>query len=677
MNASASRGQFLPGKIGCLRQEPCAAIRYLGQSGFLLQLRGVTVAIDPYLTDTVDRLPDEPSGLWVRQYPPPVDPASLHGVDLVLVTHDHLDHLDPATLSVIAAAAPHCRFAGPRLCVEGMKKAGLPGARLTCLNEGHDFVFHEVRIEPVAAAHEDYESDADGFHRFLGYLIHAGGLTLYHSGDTVSTPQLSRTLARHRIDVGFLPINGRNEKRHRLGIIGNMNAEEALALAAVQKFDLLVPTHYDLYPNNGASLSDFIAHWERQPQSTRPRIKAFRPGEKIIYQKADQVRPLAVIIGAGKTGRGFLARLVEGSPCDLAFIDRDAVLVRRISEDGGYAIHFFGGERAPFRIDGVPAFTAGSEEAIACMAHANIIFTAVGESNVDSLVPDFERALARRSAEGLPKLRVLVCENGPSPAAPLRYAFGDRAEQIEIAEAAIFCSTIELPGTRLDIQSEAYDELPYDRARVAEFTGFPGLRPVDDFPTLLLRKIYTYNCFSACIAYLGAYKGYKWYADAAGDPEISVLLERIAGPLNRAICRTYKVKAEEQDHFSEAALRKFRDENIRDDIARNARNVMRKLSADDRLVAPARLILEDGGDIRMLAFTMAAALLYREPEEKALAALLVEKPAAEVFAQISGYPPESAVNQLVTRYYEALQLSKNRRLADIVDSVLSTGGKTA
>jgi len=43
-------------------------VRYLGQVGFLLSFRGLTIAIDPYLTDSVDRLPGLPPGLWVRNY---------------------------------------------------------------------------------------------------------------------------------------------------------------------------------------------------------------------------------------------------------------------------------------------------------------------------------------------------------------------------------------------------------------------------------------------------------------------------------------------------------------------------------------------------------------------------------------------------------------------------------
>jgi len=49
------------------------AIWYLGQVGFLFQHRGLTVAIDPYLSYSVDRLGGFSKNFWVRNYPPPVD----------------------------------------------------------------------------------------------------------------------------------------------------------------------------------------------------------------------------------------------------------------------------------------------------------------------------------------------------------------------------------------------------------------------------------------------------------------------------------------------------------------------------------------------------------------------------------------------------------------------------
>jgi len=259
-------------------------IRYLGQVGFLLRRRDLTVVIDPYLSDSGAR--ENP--VWVRNYHPPVPPQALRHVDLVLCTHDHGDHTDPESLLGILSASPNCRFAGPKISARQMERAGIPSSQITVLNEGSGLTLHDLTVEPVAAAHEDYEVDADGHHRYLGYLLHWGGLTLYHAGDTLATPELEKAVGRYAIDVGFLPINGRSAERRKQDIVGNMDSAEAIHfsanLAGKKGFHLLVPTHYDLYAINGAELSEFVALWEKA-LNPKPAFKSFLPGEQIVYEK--------------------------------------------------------------------------------------------------------------------------------------------------------------------------------------------------------------------------------------------------------------------------------------------------------------------------------------------------------------------------------------------------------
>ena len=389
-------------------------IQYLGQVGFLLRHRGLAIAIDPFLSYSVDKLEGFSKDFWVRSYPPPIDPHQLHDVDLVLCTHDHLDHTDPETLRAIAAASPACLFAGPRISVEEMQRAGIAAERTICLNEGTSFPFHDVIIEPVAAAHEEYEIDADGFHRYLGYILKWAGLTFFHAGDTVATPQLSERIAREIIDVAFLPINGGSEERRKTGIVGNMDAMAAARFAREQKINLVVPTHYDLYTNNGADVADFVSALECLPGSVaNPKI--FQPGEKLSCKTPVKPRELAVIIGAGKTGRGFLARLLGDSTFEIVFIDTSKKLVDQINAGGGYKVHFFGGKRTPHAITGVRAALPESEEAFDWMTRARAVFTAVGEQNIAGLLPFLRRSLDRRRSERRPKLSLFVCEKRRNP----------------------------------------------------------------------------------------------------------------------------------------------------------------------------------------------------------------------------------------------------------------------
>ena len=70
-------------------------VRFLGQSGYVLQTNRSKIIIDPYLSDSVNRVAGRPRLLPLPFLPNEID------CDAVVCTHDHLDHLDPDTVTKI------------------------------------------------------------------------------------------------------------------------------------------------------------------------------------------------------------------------------------------------------------------------------------------------------------------------------------------------------------------------------------------------------------------------------------------------------------------------------------------------------------------------------------------------------------------------------------------------
>ncbi|QHW34613.1 MBL fold metallo-hydrolase [Paenibacillus rhizovicinus] len=257
-----------------------AAIQYIGQVGVIIGRNGFKLAVDPFLTD--DTLSTD--SFWKRSYSPPVEARELNDLNLVLVTHEHSDHLDPATLLSIAEASPSCRFAGPAVCAAILKKIGIPEERVDSLQYGEPYACAGgLTIHPIPAWHETRISDAEGRDRFLGYMMEWDGIVIYHAGDTLVTEELIGILKNYRIDVGMLPINGRDLFRHRRGIDGNMNAREAAALAVDTGMGVVVPLHFDLYPNNSEGIVGFVG--ELFDRHRGQRYHVFQPGETWVYVK--------------------------------------------------------------------------------------------------------------------------------------------------------------------------------------------------------------------------------------------------------------------------------------------------------------------------------------------------------------------------------------------------------
>lgn len=98
----------------------------------------------------------------------------------------------------------------------------------------------------------------------------------------------------------------------------------------------------------------------------------------------------------------------------------------------------------------------------------------------------------------------------------------------------IFCTTLKAEKG-LDILSEDLDWLPYDVKALGETLSWHGMEAEEHFPELLERKIYTYNCLSACVTYPGAALGYENYAEAANDPAIEEIMKKAVASLSKAL----------------------------------------------------------------------------------------------------------------------------------------------
>ncbi len=235
-------------------------LSWLGQAGFILRAGTATALLDPFLSPREGRLYE--SGLA---------PARAEGIDVVLCTHEHVDHLDAESAPAIADASPGAMFVVPRPIVDMVTEAGIASDRVVGMQPGERIELAGLAIRAVPAMHGVTMEDAYGFGeslsgglvRFLGYVVDAGNVRLYHAGDTIHYPGMESALRELAVDVAMLPINGRDPEREGRGIVGNLTAREAAWLATAIGADVVIPMHYDLFARNRGYPGHLVESVER------------------------------------------------------------------------------------------------------------------------------------------------------------------------------------------------------------------------------------------------------------------------------------------------------------------------------------------------------------------------------------------------------------------------------
>jgi len=222
-------------------------VTWLGQAGFRLDLGDSSLVVDPWVTPHENRL-----------IPAPPLNLAADGLTALLVTHEHFDHLDLDFLPTLLERSPTATVVLPEALL-GLVEGLVQDSQILAVNPFDVVEVGGVVVDVVPAIHGVTMDDAygdgrslGGGPRFVGYAFR-GRPSVYVDGHTIVTDEVASSLARLDIGVALLPINGRDAEREGQGIVGNMDAGEAVELALAVGATRLIPYHWDGYAGNTVS----------------------------------------------------------------------------------------------------------------------------------------------------------------------------------------------------------------------------------------------------------------------------------------------------------------------------------------------------------------------------------------------------------------------------------------
>jgi L-ascorbate metabolism protein UlaG (beta-lactamase superfamily) len=207
------------------------AVTYVGHATALVQLGGVNILTDPVYSQRLI-LPKrlvEP-GIALRDLPP---------LDIVLVSHGHLDHLDVPTHRRLPkdAVAVVARNLGDLMRPCGYR-------RVVELAWGETFRYRDVTVTALPVKHWGTRGLLPDDRGYTGFLLESPSGTVFFPGDTAYFPGFSEYGERFDIDVALLPIGAYNPPAFRRV---HMNPEDALQAFADLRARHLVPIHWGTF----------------------------------------------------------------------------------------------------------------------------------------------------------------------------------------------------------------------------------------------------------------------------------------------------------------------------------------------------------------------------------------------------------------------------------------------
>lgn len=201
-------------------------VTWLGQAGLLFECGGGAVMIDPYLSNYVEKV--QPAN-WRRV---PVNEAFFDVTpDIMIFTHDHIDHFDPETAPrFLERTEKKMTVLSPTSVWQNARKYG-GGHNYILFDSSCEWTTDGLRFTAVRAMHSDPYA--------IGVVIEdlTDGKKYYVTGDTLYSKKIFEDIPEDIYAV-FLPING---------VGNNMNATDAARFAAAVGAKKAVPLHFGLF----------------------------------------------------------------------------------------------------------------------------------------------------------------------------------------------------------------------------------------------------------------------------------------------------------------------------------------------------------------------------------------------------------------------------------------------
>lgn len=260
-------------------------VTFIGHSSFFLQVNGRTLLVDPVFSKRLI--------LLRRQRHPGLDWQELPAVDVVLLTHAHMDHLNVMSLRRVVRRTVRLTGRAPEVVVpkgveDLVNRLGFRAVHgmewwQACTVAG-------LQVTMTPAKHWGARMFSDTHRGYGGYVVEGGGASVYHSGDTAYFGGFREVGDRLAPKVALLPIGAYSPDSYRAV---HTSPEDALRAFLDVGAEVMVPMHFGTFPLGREPMDEPPVRLmqEARRRGVEDRVRVLAEGETLRWRIAEPSIP--------------------------------------------------------------------------------------------------------------------------------------------------------------------------------------------------------------------------------------------------------------------------------------------------------------------------------------------------------------------------------------------------
>lgn len=280
----------IPNKlINPIRSDVKFSALWVGHSTTLIQIEDKSIIFDPVFNDVI-------GAATLRSKEPGIDIKNISKLDLVLISHAHMDHMSLGSIQSLDDKFPKAKLIFPYGAEKYLSDYDMEMVRMKTGNAkemgyvGETREFDGVKVTTIYAAHFGGRYGLDSYlwkvPGYTGYIVEYKGITVLYSGDTAYDEDAYKVIGqKFHVNLAVIPV-GPCRECDTTGSFSHVATRGALMMFDDLKADLMIPVHFGAitYFNDPREPMYKLEQIITEEPEYKDKVKILTEGEQVVFE---------------------------------------------------------------------------------------------------------------------------------------------------------------------------------------------------------------------------------------------------------------------------------------------------------------------------------------------------------------------------------------------------------